>query len=147
MNEVCTHCSAPFEITQADLDFYARVSPEIAGKRYDIPAPKLCPDCRQQRRLAWRNERHLYHQKCELTGKSVITNFGEHTGIHVYDAHEWWTDKWDPLSYGRSFDFSRPFFEQYAELQCVVPQLSLSVWNSENADYCNYIGNVKGSYL
>ncbi|HLC66454.1 hypothetical protein A3C37_02720 [Candidatus Peribacteria bacterium RIFCSPHIGHO2_02_FULL_53_20] len=147
MTSTCLHCSAPFEVTQTDLDFYTKVSPQISGKRYDIPPPKLCPDCRQQRRLAWRNERHLYHRKCELTGKSVITNFGEHTGIHVYDAHEWWTDKWDPLSYGRPFDFSRPFFEQYAELQSVVPQLSLSVWNSENADYCNYIGNVKGSYL
>ena len=67
--------------------------------------------------------------------------------MNVYDQHEWWRDTWDPLSYGREFDFSRPFFSQFAELQRVVPQLSLSVWNSENADYCNYIGHVKNSYL
>lgn len=147
MQKTCSHCSASFEITPDDLAFYEKVSLVIRGQRYNIPMPTLCPDCRQQRRLAWRNERNLYHRKCDLTGKSIITNFGPHTGIKVYDQHEWWTDKWDPMEYGRPFDFNRPFFDQYAELQQDVPQLSLSVWNSENADYCNYIGHVKNSYL
>lgn len=148
MQQSCKQCSAPFEVTQDDLAFYAKVSPVIAGKRYDIPAPKLCPDCRQQRRLSWRNERHLYHRKCELTGKSVITNFGEHTGIHVYDAHEWWTDKWDPKSYGRPFDFSRPFFEQFFTLRDRVPRLALQHQKPMiNSDYCNCASRNKDCYL
>jgi hypothetical protein len=143
----CKNCSATFQITDSDLQFYDRTSPVIAEKKFPIPPPSHCPNCRQQRRLAWRNERHLYHRKCDLTGKSIITRYGPHTGIKVYDQHEWWSDKWDPIEYGRDFDFNRPFFEQYAELQKEIPHLSLSVWNSENSDYCNYIGHVKNSYL
>lgn len=147
MNGTCVLCSAPFEITKEDLAFYDKISPVIAGKKYAVPPPTHCPDCRQQRRMAWRNERHLYHRTCDLTGKSIITNFGPHTGMKVFDHHEWWTDAWDPMGYGMEFDFGKTFFEQYDALQRAVPQLSLSVWNSENADYCNYVGNVKNSYL
>lgn len=147
MQHLCVQCRSAFAITKEDLQFADKVSPVIAGKKQAVPPPTLCPLCRQQRRLAWRNERHLYHRTCDLTGKSIIANFGPHTGITVYDQHEWWTDKWEPLSYGREFNFSRPFFAQFADLQREVPQPSLSVWNSENSDYCNYIGHVKGSYL
>lgn len=147
MQKQCAQCGSSFEITQSDLTFYDAVSPIIGEKKFAIPPPTHCPDCRQQRRLAFRNERQLYHRTCDLTGKSIITNFGPHTGMKVYDQHEWWTNKWDSLEYGRDVNFSRPFFEQFAELQREVPQLSLSVWNSENADYCNYIGHVKNSYL
>jgi len=147
MQRSCVHCGSRFEVTKADLAFYDTISPTLSGKKHPIPPPTHCPDCRQQRRLAWRNERNLYHRTCGLTGKSLITNFGPHTGITVYDQHEWWSDKWDPLRFGREYNFSKPFFVQYAELQRSVPQLSLSVWNSENADYCNYIGHVKSSYL
>lgn len=147
MTKTCHQCQSSFEITQDDLTFYEKASPVIGGKSFGIPPPRHCPDCRQQRRLAWRNERNLYHRTCDLTGKPIITNFGPHTGIKVYDQHEWWTDTWDAMNYGQPFNFSKTFFEQYAALQRNVPQPSLSVWNSENADYCNYIGHVKNSYL
>lgn len=147
MKNLCHQCSAPFETTKDDFAFYEKVSPVIAGKRYDIPAPTLCPDCRQQRRLAFRNERHLYHRKCDLTGRQIVSNFRPESKNPVYELHAWFGDKWDPRTYGRPFDFTRPFFEQYAELFDAVPQLSLSVWNSENSDFCNYIGHVKNSYL
>ncbi|MBU0627024.1 hypothetical protein KKG31_00015 [Patescibacteria group bacterium] len=49
------------------MEFYSKVSPIIAGKKYLIPAPTLCPDCRQQRRISFRNERSLYKRKCDLT--------------------------------------------------------------------------------
>lgn len=147
MLKQCKQCVTKFEITDQDLQFYDKVSPIIAGKKYPVPAPTFCPDCRQQRRLAFRNERKLYHRKCDKTGKSVISNYGPHTQIKIYDQEEWWKDDWDPTSYGQDFDFNKPFFKQFKELQNKVPHLALGVWNSENSSYCNYVGNVKNSYL
>ena len=147
MNQSCHQCRQSFEITQSDLDFYDKVSPIIAGKKYSIPPPTLCPDCRRQRRLSFRNERTLYHRKCDLSGKQVISNFAVDAQNPAYAYEEWWSDKWDAKSFGRAVDLQRPFFEQYAKLQSVVPQLALLVWNSENSDYCNCVGNVKDCYL
>ena len=147
MKKNCHQCSASFEITQSDLDFYEKVSPVIGGKTHLIPPPTMCPDCRRQRRLSFRNERTLYHRKCDLSGKQVISNFAVDVPNPVYAFEEWWSDRWNPRSYGMNVDLHRSFFDHYAELQKSVPQLALSVWNSENSDYCNYVGHVKDSYL
>ncbi len=147
MLKSCRQCTTKFEITDEDLKFYDKVSPVYEGKKYQVPPPTLCPNCRQQRRFTFRNERKLYHRTCGLSGKSVISNYGQHTGIEVYEQQEWWTDKWDAKNFAQEFNFDRPFFEQYNELQMKVPQLALSVWHSENSSYCNYVGNVKNSYL
>ena len=143
----CSKCGTPFQVSKTDLAYYAKVSPVIGGLTLAIPPPTHCTACREQRRLAWRNERFLYHRKCDLSGKMCISCFSPDTDIKAYEHHEWFSDKWDAKSFGREFDFSRSFFEQFAELQRDVPQLGLSVWNSENADYCNYVGHVRNSYL
>jgi Zn ribbon nucleic-acid-binding protein len=63
----CKNCNSSFEITDKDLEFYEKVSPSFNGKKYLIPSPTFCPDCRQQRRLTFRNERKLYKRKCDAT--------------------------------------------------------------------------------
>jgi len=65
----------------------------------------------------------------------------------VYDQHVWWSDEWDALEYGRDFDFSRPFFEQYADLARAVPRLSIINSQSENSDYCNYSRSNQHCFL
>src|SRR3989339_1492471 len=133
MFQTCKNCAESFEITDSDLKFYDKISPVFAGKKYLIEAPTFCPECRQQRRFAFRNERNLYHRKCALTGKQIISNYGNHTGITIYSQDAWWSDKWNAKSYGRKYNFDKSFFEQFAELMKEVPQLSISVWNSENS--------------
>ena len=64
MFKTCKNCNSNFEITDEDLKFYEKVSPEFNGKKCLIPAPTLCSDCRQQRRLSFRNERNLYKREC-----------------------------------------------------------------------------------
>ena len=49
-----------------------------------VPMPTLCPDERQKRRLAFRNEKHLY-LKCDLSGKSIISNYSIDKVNKVYD--------------------------------------------------------------
>lgn len=138
ITRTCAVSEKPFVITEEDQVFYAKVG---------VPLPTLCPEERQRRRLAHRNERHLYHRTCDFTGKSVISNYAPDAGMVVYENQTWWSDKWDARDFARDFDFNRPFFEQFHELFQKVPQLALYVWNSENSSYCNYVGHVKDSYL
>jgi len=147
MDKNCKQCSTHFKINQQDLDFYDKVSPIFAGKKYLIPTPTLCPQCRQQRRMAFRNERQLYHRKCDLTGRQMISMYRREAPFPVYSPESWFSDKWDACDYGREFDFSRPFFEQFLELRNEVPHLSLISHKNENSDFCNIVGMSKNCYL
>lgn len=147
MQNACTQCSAPFQITDADLARLDGISPVINGKKYSIPAPTLCPNCRVQRRMAWRNDRTFFHRKCDLSGKSFISMYPQDTVFPVYKQDEWHGDKWDGLSFGRTFDFTRPFFEQWAELRDQVPHWGVAISNCENSDYCNYCTDERNCYL
>ncbi|MDD3793951.1 MAG: hypothetical protein PHI37_04005 [Candidatus Gracilibacteria bacterium] len=145
--KTCKHCNSSFEITDKDLEFYEKVSPVFSGKKYLIPSPNLCPDCRQQRRLSFRNERKLYKRKCDATGKDIISIYSPDKPYKVYEQSYWWSDKWDAMDYGKNFDFSRSFFEQFDELLKEIPQISLLTAQNINSEYVNYSGNVKNSYL
>lgn len=65
----------------------------------------------------------------------------------VYESDIWWSDKWSGLEYGRDFDFTRPFFEQFRELQLAVPRAALVNKQSENSTYTNHAGKNKNCYL
>ncbi len=146
--KICANgwCKASFKVTDDDLAFYAKFSaaaPELAN----LPLPTLCPDCRQQRRLARRNERSYYKRPCDLCKKEMITMYAPEAPFPVYCYLCWWSDNWDPLEYGRDFDDTRPFFQQFQELQDVVPRISLYGKNNENCEYINHSVDSKNCYL
>ena len=144
----CKECGASFEITDRDLAFYDKISPVIGGKKYAIPPPKLCPSCRQQRRLAFYNRRQLYKRTCDFSGQPIISIYSPDKPFKVYDKKIWFSDKWDPMDYGRPFDFSRPFFEQFRELMIDVPMLSLTLLGEiENSEFNNDNFKLKNCYL
>lgn len=147
MMKNCHQCATKFEITDEDLKFYDQISPVFAGKKYQVPPPQLCPQCRQQRRLAMRNERKLYNRKSDLTGKQIISMFSKDKPLKVYDQSEWWADPADYIEYGRDFDFSKTFSEQLKALYEAVPHVSLTTKNVENSYYTNFALNQKNSYL
>lgn len=137
-NKTCQSCKKDFTIEAEDFDFYEKIQ---------VPPPTLCADCRQQRRYAWRNERTLYRRNCDLCGKSTVTIYSANKPFKVYCVPCWWGDGWDQSSYGRDFDFSRPFFEQFSELQHEVPRMALLTKNSINSEYTNHSGDNKNAYL
>lgn len=145
----CKHCQSSFEIRPEDLAFYDEMSPVFSGKKFSIPPPTLCPDCRWQRRMSFRNERTLYLRKCDLTGKSMVSMYHAETTFPVYSILEWISDKWEPLDYGRDFDFTRPFFDQYKEMCDKIPHPSLIVDPNldVNSDYTNCSDSAKNCYL
>ena len=147
-SRICTASGQPFTIMDEDFAFYDKVSPIIGGKKYLIPPPTLCPDERQRRRLAFQNITHLYKRPCSATGKLVISNYSADKQVPVYDNAYWYSDAWDSRSYGREYDFSRSFFEQFGELLNAVPAMARSSGDgSENSDYTNYSGPDKNCYL
>ena len=129
--QTCQNCQAKFTLTEEDLNYF--------NNEIKIPVPTFCPDCRQQRRLTWRNEDNLYKRKCDATGKEIISVFSAEKPFPVYSNDYWYTDKWDAMQYGRDFDFSRPFFEQFQELLNSVPQLALSSISNQNSTQINFI--------
>ena len=138
MNKQCKNCNKTFKIDDQDLEFY---------KKMQVPQPTHCPDCRQQRRLAWRNERKLYARTCDLCKKSIISIYSPESLYLVYCQECWWSDRWDALQYGRQFDFNRPFFEQFHDLQLQVPRLALFNLHSINSEYTNHSFDNKNCYM
>ena len=148
MKKECVKCSAGFDVTEDDLEFYDSVSPRFGEKKCALPAPTHCPECRQQRRIAGCNERNLYPGECGLCKKSTLSAFPPHRKQLVYCRECWHSDKWDARDYGREFDFGRPFFEQLAELRDSSPCLALnSQGECVNSDYIHLAGWSKNCYL
>jgi hypothetical protein len=140
ISQTCVASGQIFFITEADQNFY---------KKMGVPVPKICPDERCRRRLAWQNMRYLYRRKCDATGKAIISNISPDKSLTVYEQSYWWSDKWDARDYGKGIDFTRSFFDQWKELLQQVPQPCMlrNYWLDENCDFTNYAGNNKNCYL
>ncbi|MEK7462801.1 MAG: hypothetical protein AAB621_00325, partial [Patescibacteria group bacterium] len=57
------------------------------------------------------------------------------------------SDKWDPMSCGKDYDFLKNFFEQLYELYKAIPRRALYQDFAVNSEYTNQIVNIKNSYL
>src|SRR3989338_8539603 len=112
----CKKCAQNFEIFKEDIEFYHKLR---------VPPPSLCPGCRKQRRLAFSNNTTFYKRKCDAPGHSeeFISLFPPTLSWKVYDNKYWWSDEWNPMAYGRDYDFSKSFFNQFSGLYKSFPLL------------------------
>ena len=147
--KTCAISGKEFAVFQSDLVFYDKISPTFAGKKFPIPAPTLCPEERQRRRLAWRNERKLYRRNCDASNKQIISVYSPDKPYKVYEQPIWRSDSRDPLSYGKAFDFSRTFTQQMNELifNVLHPALCNEYNTLVNSEYNNQTGNLKNCYM
>ncbi|MCX6757951.1 MAG: hypothetical protein NTZ44_03680 [Candidatus Nomurabacteria bacterium] len=136
----CQNCKKDFTIEVEDFNFYQKIK---------VPAPTFCPDCRTIRRLCWRNEMSLFKRKCDAPGheEMLITCFPPEEKLTVYDSTSWWGDSWDAIQYGKEYDFSKSFFEQWRDLRNSIPLQALSNIKATNSDYCNVAEGSKDSYM
>ena len=81
------------------------------------------------------------------SSESFISNYRSDVPFPVYDQAYWWSDKWDPLLYGRAYDFGKPFFTQFKELFQQVPLMNLTNLHAVNSEYCNFTYQTKNCYL
>lgn len=144
-NRQCQNCKRDFIISMEDFKFFEKVSSALQVET--ISSPTYCPQCRMKRRMIWRNERNWHKRVCDATGKSILSIISSYAPYKVYDQEYWKSDAWDPLAYGREFDFSQNFFYQFDELMKAVPHPNLVTRNCINSDYANYCTDGKNVYF
>ncbi|MDP3762983.1 MAG: hypothetical protein Q8Q97_02835, partial [bacterium] len=99
--------------------------------------------------MAFRNERALYRKRCDAPGhnEEMISIYSSEKDLKAYDYKFWWSDAWDPFSFGKEYDFSKPFFEQFKDLRNIFPFPAVSNARAENSEYCNVNDKSKDCYL
>jgi len=145
----CKISQKPFSLSDVEIAFYEKVSPVINGKKYLIPVPNISPEERLRRRWSFRNEHALYNGTCAKTGKALVMMYPPTLPLTVYDQQLWWDKSWDGTEYGRDFDFSRSFFDQFKELLFAVPHPNLlnDALSNVNSDYVNCTISLKNCYM
>ena len=140
MQKVCELTQAPFTISEFEVEFC---------RKNEIPLPTLSPFVRLRNLLVFRNRSDLYHTKCALSEKSILSSVPPESDFKVVDIDVWNSDAWDPLELGRDYNFSKPFFKQFEELLRITPIPNLAVIKStvENSDYTHGILGAKTCYL
>ncbi len=125
---MCQSCKKDFTIEPEDFNFYEKIQ---------VPPPTWCPECRLIRRLTHIGDRFLYKDNCDKCGKDIVSLYRPDTSFTVFCNKCWWGDGWDQLDYGREYDFDKPFFEQFKELQNKVPYQATDNRNCIDCDYCD----------
>jgi len=136
--KICQNCHKKFTIEPEDFEFY---------KKIEVPEPTFCPECRAQRRFAFCNLMELYKRKCDFSNKDIISIYRSDSPFKIYHSKIWWSDKWDPMDYGRNYDFKQPFLEQFKRLMLDVPRPHNFNLGSVNCDYCAGVYNCKNCYM
>jgi len=134
----CQNCKKDFTIEPDDFAFYEKMK---------VPAPTFCPMCRAERRLVFRNERKLFRVKDAFTGEDILSLYPAESGKKATLEQEWFKDNWNPLDYGKEYDFSVNFFEQLSRLEKEVPVFAQRVEHMVGSPYCANASSLKNSYL
>jgi len=98
-------------------------------------------------RNAHRNEQYLYKNTSAFSGKPLISIYSKDKPCQVYSPEEWFSDKWDALEYGKDYDFSKTFFQQFNELCLETPKLGLVAVQNENSPYVTSTAYSRNCYL
>ena len=136
--KICQNCKKNFSIESEDFAFYDKIK---------VPPPTWCPECRMIRKIIFINERVLYKRKDSWSGEDIIALFPPETSFPVYDHKIWWSDKWDPMEYGKEYDFSKLFFQQMKEILDIFPRFNLHSIESINCLYCPLVAWSKNCYF
>ncbi|MFA6586209.1 MAG: hypothetical protein WCS86_03570 [Candidatus Paceibacterota bacterium] len=142
-NEIknCQNCKNDFTIEVEDFKFYEKIK---------VPSPVFCPECRQQRRMTWRNDYNFFPRKCKFCEKRILSIYSEDKPFIVLCPKCWWGDEWDPKEFSQEINFNEPFFTQFRRLMEKVPVLGILNDNeiaSINCEYTNYVALSKNCYM
>lgn len=134
----CKKCQTDFISTSDDISFYQKIG---------VVHPDLCPLCRAQLRLSFRNERVFYKRACDKCKKDVISMYSPNKPDIVYCYDCWFSDDWDAETYAIEYDETRHFLDQFKELANRVPKVGLIYINSPGSEYINISADNKNCYM
>lgn len=134
----CDKCSNNFEIMADDQAFYDKLG---------VLPPVLCPQCRAQLRLSFRNERVFYKRACDKCATNVVSMYSPNKPYTVWCYDCWFADDWDATDFACDYDKSRPFLEQFKELWSAVPKIALIYVKSPGSEYTNISADNKNCYF
>ena len=79
--KICENCKKVFLVVEKEIEFL---------KHKDIPLPSECFKCRQDKRLAMRNERNLYKRKCNKCNQEMISTYAPDSPYIIYCQKCFW---------------------------------------------------------
>lgn len=77
----------------------------------------------------------------------MVSIYSPDKPYQAYCRDCWWGDTWSPFDYGRDFDFTKTFAENFVQLWKEVPIIGLWNMKDQNAEYNNGCFNLKDSYM
>lgn len=75
----------------------------------------------------------------------MISIFPSEVRFPVYKTNNWYSDKWEPPFL--EYEPSRPFFDQFYELQKKTPRSHQFGANNTNCDYSDDVWESRNCYL
>lgn len=135
---ICENCQKDFLIEPNDFSYYEKIG---------VLSPKLCPECRAQLRLTFKNERFFYKSICGNCKKKIISMYSPNKTYPVWCQDCWWSDDLNPKSYGILYDKNKPFFEQFKEIFDRVPKQALAGFRNINSNFLNFTADNKNCYM
>jgi len=136
--KICQNCKKDFTIEIDDFSFYEKMG---------VDSPKICPDCRSQLRLCFRNERFFYKRPCDKCGQNVVSMYSPNKSFKVYCYDCWFSDDWGGENFGKDYNPNIPFMNQFEDLWRSVPKVSLIYVRSPGSEYTNISADNKNCYF
>ncbi len=151
ITRICRISWKEFTVTDQEITLLEKLSPVIWWEKFPIPLPTLSPEIRLERKLPYKNYLTLFKRQDRETGETLISSYPPDSEYTVYSQPRWWSENWDPLSYGREYDPSRSITDQIVQIwktvPVPVPALDNAYLQSENSNYMNGCGPSKDCYL
>lgn len=138
MEKVCKHCNKNFSISNDELEMYEKVGVYITD---------LCFHCRVRQHFAFWPFGKFRKTVSALSGDSIITTLSSTVKYPIYTLKEWYSDAWDAMDYGQTYDENHSFFDQLTNLQSKVPRAHQNGSNNLNCDWSDDVWNSKNCYL
>lgn len=138
LSKICEHCKEKFLIKDDEFVLYTKVGIEL---------PVLCFFCRLKLLFSFWPFGKFRKGLSDLSGESFITVLPEKPRYPIYTLSEWYSDKWDAMSYGQNYDSSQSFFTQLKALQEKVPRPHQLGSKNTGCDWCDDVWESKNCYL
>ena len=106
--KLCVDCKEEFIVDFGDLVLYEKIG---------LKVPNKCFECRLKQYFAFWVFGKFRKGKSDLSGESFITVLPNKPRHPIYKSHEWWSDDWDPMIFGKDYNPNESFFNQLKELQ------------------------------